>query len=147
MRQLHQSFAVTGYSDKTRYFQDFGSRIYFMEKHEEKNSDYGKILLDYSLEKAKELGCGALCFEGNIDFYGKSGFKQASEFGIRYHGLPEGEDASFFLCKELIPGYLNGITGEYATPAGYLVNEKEAEAFDREFPYMEKEKLPGQIFE
>ena len=29
----------------------------------------------------------------------------------------------------------------------YLVNEKEAEAFDREFPYMEKKKLPGQIFE
>ena len=25
-------------------------------------------------EKAKELGCKALCFEGNIDFYGKSGF-------------------------------------------------------------------------
>ena len=97
--------------------------------------------------KAKELGCGALCFEGNIDFYGKSGFRQASEFGIRYHGLPEGEDASFFLCEELMPGYLNGITGEYAPPAGYLVNEKEAEAFDREFPYMEKKKLPGQIFE
>ena len=54
--------------------------------------------------------------------------------------------ASFFLCKELIPGYLNGIIGEYAPPAGYLVNEKEAEAFDREFPYMEKKKLPGQIF-
>lgn len=32
-----------------------------------------------------------------------------------------------------MPGYLNGITGEYAPPAGYLVNEKEAEAFDREF--------------
>ena len=107
----------------------------------------GKILLDYSLEKAKELGCGALCFEGNIDFYGKSGFRQASEFGIRYHGLEEGDDASFFLCKELISGYLDDITGEYAAPAGYLVNEKEAEAFDREFPYMEKEKLPGQIFE
>ena len=79
-----------------------------------KRKGYGKILLDYSLEKAKELGCGTVCFEGNIDFYGKSGFKQASEFGIRYHGLPEGEDASFFLCKELIPGYLNGITGSYA---------------------------------
>lgn len=52
-----------------------------------------------------------------------------------------------FLCKELISGYLDDITGEYAAPAGYLVNEKEAEAFDREFPYMEKEKLPGQIFE
>ncbi len=109
-----------------------------------KRKGYGKILLDYSLEKAKELGCGALCFEGNIAFYGKSGFREASEFGIRYHGLPEGEDASFFLCKELIPGYLEGITGEYTTPEGYFVDEKEAEEFDRQFPRKEKKKLPGQ---
>ena len=65
-------------------------------KNEFKGKGYGKMLLDYSLEKAANFGCGALCFEGNIDFYGKSGFKQASEFGIRYYGLPEGEDASFF---------------------------------------------------
>ncbi len=58
-----------------------------------KRKGYGKILLDYSIEKAKEMGAGALCFEGNIDFYGKSGFTYASEYGIRYHGLPEGEDA------------------------------------------------------
>ena len=113
---------------------------------ERKRKGYGKILLDYSLEKAKELGCGAVCFEGNIDFYGKSGFTQASTFGIRYHGLPEGEDASFFLCKELIPGYLDGITGEYATPEGYFVDEKETEEFDKLFPYKEMKKLPGQLF-
>ena len=111
-----------------------------------KRKGYGKILLDYSLEKAKELGCGAVCFEGNIDFYGKSGFTTADKFGIRYHGLPEGEDAPFFLCKELIPGYLDGITGEYAPPQGYFVDEAEAEAFDKEFPPKEKLKLPGQIF-
>lgn len=111
-----------------------------------KRKGYGKILLDYSLEKAKELGCGALCFEGNIDFYGKSGFREASEFGIRYHGLPEGEDASFFLCKELIPGYLDEVTGEYTTPEGYLVDETAVEEFDRQFPTKEKKKLPGQIF-
>ena len=111
-----------------------------------KRKGYGKILLDYSLEKAKELGCGAVCFEGNIDFYGKSGFTTADKFGIRYHGLPEGEDAPFFLCKELIPGYLDGITGEYAPPQGYFVDEAEAEAFDRELPPKEKLKLPGQIF-
>ena len=40
----------------------------------------------------------------NIDFYGKSGFRQASEYGIRYHGLPE----------------------------GYLVDEQEVEEFDRQ---------------
>ena len=111
-----------------------------------KRKGYGKILLDYSLKKAKTLGCGAVCFEGNIDFYGKSGFTYASDFGIRYHGLPEGEDALFFLCKELIPGYLDGITGEYATPQGYFVDEAAAEEFDKEFPYKEKQKLPGQIF-
>ncbi len=111
-----------------------------------KRQGYGKILLDYSLEKAAEFGAGALCFEGNIDFYGKSGFTYASDFGIRYHGLPEGEDASFFLCKELIPGYLEGITGEYATPQVYFVDEAEAEDFDKRFPHKEKLKLPGQIF-
>ena len=111
-----------------------------------KRKGYGKILLDYSLEKAAALGCGAVCFEGNIDFYGKSGFRYASEYGIRYHGLPEGEDASFFLCKELIPGFLDGITGEYATPAGYFVDEAEAEEFDKQFPTKEKLKLSGQIF-
>ena len=110
-----------------------------------KRKGYGKILLDYSIEKAKEMGVGALCFEGNIDFYGKSGFTYASEYGIRYHGLPKDADSSFFLCKELIPGYLDGVTGEYATPAGYFVDETEAEEFDKQFPYKEKLKLPGQF--
>lgn len=111
-----------------------------------KRKGYGKILLDYSLEKAKELGCGAICMEGNIDFYGKSGYRQASEFGIRYHGLTEDDDASFFLCRELIPGYLDGITGEYAPPQGSYVDEQEAEVFDKTFYYKEKKKLPGQLF-
>ena len=111
-----------------------------------KGKGYGKKLLDYSLEKAAQLGCGAVCFEGNIGFYGKSGFGYASEKGIRYHGLPEGADASFFLCKELIPGYLDGITGEYAPPQGYFVDEAEAQEFDWLFPPLEKRKLPGQLF-
>ncbi len=111
-----------------------------------KRQGYGKILLDYTLERAKELGVKALCFEGNIDFYGKSGFDHASSFGIRYHGLPEGEDSSFFLCKELEQGYLDGITGEYATPECYFVDEEAAEQFDKAFPPKEKLKLDGQIF-
>ena len=62
------------------------------------------------------------------------------------HGLPDGADSSFFLCQELIPGYLDGITGEYATPQGYFVAEEDAEEFDKAFPYKEKLKLPGQLF-
>ena len=116
-------------------------------KNDLKRQGYGKFLLDYSLEKATELGFGAICFEGNINFYGKSGFTFASEKGIRYHGLPEGADSSFFLCKELKNGYLDGITGEYSTPQGYFVDEEKAEEFDKEFPKKEKLKLPGQIFD
>lgn len=30
--RLKQSFGGTGYNDQVRYYQDFGARIYFMEK-------------------------------------------------------------------------------------------------------------------
>lgn len=33
--RLKQAFAGTGYNDQVRYFQDFGSRIYFMEAEED----------------------------------------------------------------------------------------------------------------
>ena len=111
-----------------------------------KRQGYGKALLDYSLEKATELGFGAVLFEGNIDFYGKSGFDYAGRFGIRYHDLPEDADASFFLCKELVPGYLDGVTGVYQTPQGYYVDDADVDAFDKAFPPKEKLNLPGQLF-
>ena len=111
-----------------------------------KRRGYGKKLLDYSLDKAAELGFGAVLFEGNIDFYGKSGFDYARKFGIRYHDLPEGADDSFFLCRELIPGYLDDVTGVYQTPQGYYVDDADVEVFDKDFPPKEKLKLPGQLF-
>ena len=111
-----------------------------------KRKGYGKALLDYSLEQAKVLGFGAVLFEGNIAFYGKSGFDYARKFGIRYHDLPEGADSSFFLCRELIPGYLQGVTGVYQTPQGYYVDDADVEEFDKAFPPKEKLRLPGQIF-
>ena len=111
-----------------------------------KRQGYGKRLLDFTLEKAAAMGFGAVLFEGNIDFYGKSGFDYAGNFGIRYHDLPEDADASFFLCKELIPGYLDDVTGIYFTPQGYYVDDADVEAFDQSFPPKEKLKLPGQIF-
>lgn len=106
----------------------------------------GKRLLDESVERAKELGAGALCIEGNIAFYGKSGFVVAGTKGIRYHGEPEQEMVPYFLLKELQLGFLDGVTGVYHTPQGYYVDETKAEDFDRNFPPKEKLKLPGQLF-
>ncbi|MBR3631065.1 MAG: N-acetyltransferase [Oscillospiraceae bacterium] len=111
-----------------------------------KRRGYGLILLEHSIRKAAEMGFGAVLFEGNIAFYGKAGFDYASRFGIRYHDLPENADASFFLCKELISGYLSDVTGVYQTPQGYYVDDADTEAFDRSFPPKVKLKLEGQIF-
>ena len=107
---------------------------------------YGKKLLDFTLEKAAAMKFGAVLFEGNIGFYGKCGFGYARDFGIRYHDLPEDADSSFFLCRELIPGYLDRVTGVYQTPQAYYVDEADVLEFDRSFPSKERLKLPGQIF-
>ena len=103
---------------------------------------YGKFLLDQSMEQARELGAGALCIEGNIAFYGKSGFVEGSSRGIRYFAK---EEAPYFLLKELKEGFLTGITGVYRPPEGYFVDEQEAEAFDATFPPKVKRRLPGQL--
>lgn len=110
-----------------------------------KRKGYGKKLLDYSMKKAKEMGAGALCIEGNIDFYGKSGFVVASTKGIHYYAESREEEVPYFLVKELEEGFLDDITGVYHTPKGYFVDEKEVEEFDQQFVTKEKLKLPGQL--
>ena len=111
-----------------------------------KRQGYGKQLLDYSMEKAREMGAGALAITGNILFYGKSGFVPAKTRGVRYADDPE---ADYFLIKELTPDFLDGISGTYKDPEGYFVCEKDPEGFERfeaTFPKKEKRKLPGQLF-
>ena len=110
---------------------------------EYKRRGYGTILLRCSMEKAKEMGAQALAITGNIDFYGKSGFVVSKTKGVRYEDDP---DADYFLIAELEQGFLDGISGPYKDPAGYFVDEQEAEEFDAAFPPKEKLKLPGQLF-
>lgn len=113
---------------------------------EYKRQGYGKRLLDYSMEKAKETGAGALVITGNILFYGKSGFVPAKTKGVRY---ADDIEADYLLIKELIPGFLDDVSGTYKDPDGYFVCEKNPEAFElfeSTFPKKEKQKLPGQLF-
>lgn len=108
-----------------------------------KRQGYGKTLLDYALNKASWGGAAAMT--GNILFYGKCGFDYAYKFGIRYHAEPDKEKVPYFLAKELIPNYLDGIKGVFKEPECYFVDEKEAEEFDKQFPYKEKLTLSGQL--
>lgn len=75
---------------------------------EYKRKGYGLKLLQYALARAKEMGIGAVCMEGNIDFYRHAGFVVASTLGVHYHDEPLDDEVPYFLAQELIPGYLQG---------------------------------------
>ncbi len=106
--------------------------------------EYGLKLLNYALDKARKMGVGFLCMEGNIDFYKHAGFVLASTMGIHYHAEPRDAEVPYFLAQELISGWLksNGLTGAtYCPPKGYFVAETNPNAFasfEATFPAKEK---------
>ena len=116
-----------------------------------KRKGYGLKLLNYALEKAREMGIGFLCMEGNIDFYKHAGFDLASKLNIHYHAEPREAEVPYFLAQELIPGWLqnHGITeATYCPPKGYFVADENPEAFEAyeaTFPKKEKTFQEGQL--
>ena len=115
---------------------------------EYKRKGYGLKLLQQALEKARQMGIGFLCMEGNINFYRHAGFGLASKLGIHYHAEPRDAEVPYFLAQELIPGWLGGIEATYCPPKGYFVADERPEAFaayEATFPPKEKHLLPGQL--
>ncbi|MGN0234233.1 MAG: GNAT family N-acetyltransferase [Bacteroidaceae bacterium] len=101
-----------------------------------KRRGYGLQLLRHAIGRAREMGVGVLCMEGNIAFYRHAGFVLASTLGIHYHAGSRESEVPYFLAQELIPGHLQGREGVYHTPRGYYVaeeNPEDFEAFDRTF--------------
>lgn len=109
-----------------------------------KRRGYGLKLLQYALEKAREMGIGFICMEGKIGFYSLAGFGLASKLNIHYHAEPKDAEVPYFLAQELIPGWLqdNGIIeATYCPPKGYFVADKNPEAskpMKRHFPIRKK---------
>ncbi len=116
-----------------------------------KRKGYGLLLLNHALEKARGMGVGFLCMEGNIDFYKHAGFDLASKMKIHYHAEPADAEVPYFLAQELIPGWLeaNGVTeATYCPPKGYFVADMNPDAFESyeaTFPPKEKDFAPGQL--
>ena len=106
---------------------------------------YGKRLLERSLSMAANTDAVGVFMEGNIDFYGTCGFVVASTLGVHYMDEPSSDPVPYFLGKELKAGALHGFETWYRIPQGYLVDEREAEEFDRQFPAKERLRLPGQL--
>ena len=118
---------------------------------EYKRKGYGQILLQHALDKAREMGVGFLCMEGNIEFYKHLGFDLASKLNIHYHSEPKDAAVPYFLAQELIPNWLkdNDITeATYCPPKGYFVADENPEAFEAyeaSFPKKDKAFQKGQL--
>ena len=113
-----------------------------------KRKGYGLKLLQYAIEKAKEMGIGLLQMEGNIEFYKHAGFDLASKMNIHYHEEPRDAEVPYFLAQELTPGYWGNREGTYCPPKGYFVADENPEAFEAyeaTFPQKEKAFQPGQL--
>ena len=113
-----------------------------------KRKGYGLKLLQYALDKARGMGIGLICMEGNIDFYRHAGFDLASKLKIHYHAEPRDAEVPYFLAQELIPGYWSGREGTYCPPAGYFVADTDPagfEAYEATFPAKVKAFQPGQL--
>lgn len=79
----------------------------------------GRTLLNFSLDKAKSLGYGAVIIFGHPSYYTKFGFVPAREYNLK---TKDNETYDPFMALELIPGYLSNIEGKFY----------ESEIFDEE---------------
>lgn len=106
---------------------------------------YGEKLINYTIEKAKELGFDAIVIMGNPNYYKKFGFESCSKYKIYYEGIDKNEEAPFFMIKILNDNNIENLKGIYSDPDCYKADEKELEEFDKKFPFKIKEKTEGQI--
>ena len=102
----------------------------------------GKALIDFTMNKARELGYKAVLIEGSDQYYPRFGFEPASRYQIYLSGM-EGEEAPFFMAKELEEGYLKNHGGIYDFNPCYYVDDKQLEVFELQFPEKTK-RQPGE---
>lgn len=106
------------------------------------NKGIGSMLMNHSIQKAKELGYRAVIIFGNPGYYHRFGFVNAEKFRISTSG---GDNFDPFMALELYPGALDGITGRFFEDEVFRTDDKELEIFEREFPYREKHITDSQL--
>ena len=77
-------------------------------KLEYRKRGVGTALVKESFRRAVQEGYQSVVLVGDPAYYGRFGFRQASDFGIRY---PEEIPAQYVLACEIFPEGLKGITG------------------------------------
>lgn len=69
-----------------------------------------RMLVEYALNEAKNMGYGAVFLGGNPKLYARFGFEPSSKYGIYHENREKWGDEGFMVCI-LKSGALNGVTG------------------------------------
>ena len=102
----------------------------------------GALLMQHSIEKAKDLGYKGIIIFGNPDYYHRFGFVSAKEYNIQPSW---GEDLDAFMALELTDGSLKDISGKFYEDEVFKIENEEFEDFEKQFPFKEKHVTDTQL--
>lgn len=103
----------------------------------------GSQLITRTLLRARALGWRGVIITGDPAYYGRFGFRTASDFHILYE---DGSSSPELMAVELGEGRLSGVTGRVVFAPEYTsIQEADVLAFDARFPARERLRLPGQL--
>jgi predicted N-acetyltransferase YhbS len=106
------------------------------------NTGIGGLLMETTMQLARDAGFKAIIIFGEPGYYPKHGFVPCQHFGIT---TSAGENFDAFMGIELVPGGMDGVHGKfYESEIFEDLPDEEVEEFNKKFPYLEKLRLPGQ---
>ncbi len=95
----------------------------------------GSLLINYSIQKAGQLGYEAIILFGKPNYYHRFGFMNAQKYEIQ---TSSGENFEEFMALELYDGSLNDISGKFYEDEVFKIEPDELEIFEKQFPHKEK---------
>ena len=117
---VDENDGVIGYVNFSRFHLEgkFETELLLLSpaavKTELQRRHISKELIEYGLERARELGYKAVIVEGNPMNYRSRGFVTSEPFGITAHGSVGLPAPECLMVRELVPGGLEGIQGVVA---------------------------------
>ena len=108
---------------------------------EHQRKGYGRMLIEHSFEKAKEMGYDVIVIFGSPANYVSRGFRSCKKYNICLEG---GKFPAAMLVKELAQGALDGRRWFYYDSPVMAIREEDAQRCDDTLPAMEKKYQPSQ---
>ena len=102
----------------------------------------GSKLIEYSIDEARDMGFKGVIIFGNPNYYNRFGYCNALKYKIK---TSDGHNFDAFMALELYENSLKGIEGKFYPDSVFIIDNKELEEFEKEFPYKEKHVTDTQL--